>query len=87
MEMRMPSDSAVATASRTMSRERIGTCDVRTIQSPTAMELYVTATPGAGDIRHQAQGMYDRLAAALRRARTSSCRNGCSAPSMRWRPR
>ena len=68
MELKMQSDFAVVAERTSTTQEQLGTCDLRMIQSPTGMELYITATPPAGDSQRQARGMYDRIALTLRNA-------------------
>ena len=50
----------------TMTREQIGGCDVRRVQSLTGTEYYITATPGTGDAGRQAAGVYGEIARILR---------------------
>jgi len=54
---------------RAAAQEPPGTCDVRLVESPAAAEWYITATPGAGTTRRQAEEMYDQIVGVLRESR------------------
>ncbi len=64
----MQPDVSKALTRASSMQETTGLCDVRVLSSPSAEELYITATPAAGAPAAQAKAMYAEIARALRRS-------------------